>query len=117
MLYSILIYAPEERVAALTQLEDDEHVERHLRIQEQLKVRGQLGPVVRLERTATAKHLRTDGVHTLVDGPFAETKEQLLGFYIVDCESQDEALEIARSLPSLGSVFEVRPVKRYFPNA
>jgi hypothetical protein len=116
MLYSILIYVAEDRVAALTQTEDDEHIERHLRLQERLKAHGKLGPAVRLERTSTAKHLRTDGVHTVVDGPFAETKEQLLGFYIVDCESQDEALEIARSMPSIGTVFEVRPVKRYFPN-
>lgn len=116
MLYSILIYVAEDRVAALTQAEDDEHIERHLRIHEQLKAQGKLGPCVRLQGTATAKHLRTDGVHTIVDGPFAETKEQLLGFYIVDCESQEEALELAASLPSLGSVFEVRPVKRFFPS-
>jgi hypothetical protein len=115
MLYSILIYVDENKVAALTQREDDEHIERHLKIQEQLRARGKLGPAVRLEATRTAKQLRTEGDAQVVDGPFAETKEQLLGFYMVDCESQDEALDIARSLPSLGTIFEVRPVKRFFP--
>jgi len=115
MLYSILIYAPEEAVAALTPEEDEAHVARHLLIHDQLAARGKLGPVVRLMPTATACHVRTAGTPTVVDGPFAETKEQLLGLYIVDCESQEEAVGIARSLPSLGSIFEVRPVRRYFP--
>jgi hypothetical protein len=114
MLYSILIYVAEDKVAALSPADDDEHIERHMKIQERLRALGKLGPAVRLERTSTAKHLRTAGAE-VVDGPFSETKEQLLGFYIVDCESELEALEIARSLPSLDTVFEIRPVKRYFP--
>jgi hypothetical protein len=114
MLYSILIYVDENKVAALTPREDDEHIERHLKIQAQLRARGKLGPSVRLEATRTAKYVRTEGEAQVIDGPFAETKEQLLGFYIVDCESQDEALDIAKSLPSLGTIFEVRPVKRIF---
>jgi len=116
MLYSILIYASEEAVSALTPEEDEAHVARHLLIHDQLAARGKLGPVVRLMPTTTACHVRTEGATTVVDGPFAETKEQLLGLYIVDCESQEEAVGIARSLPSLGSIFEVRPVRRYFPS-
>jgi hypothetical protein len=114
MLYSILIYVDESKVAAMTQAEDDDHIARHLQIHEKLRARGKLGPVVRLQDTSTAKQLRTDGQPYVVDGPFAETKEQLLGFYIVDCDTEDEALDIARSLPSLGTVFEIRPVKRAF---
>jgi hypothetical protein len=113
-MYSILIYVDENKVAALTPAEDDDHIARHMKIQEQWRARGKLGPAVRLERTATAKHLHTLDGH-VTDGPFAETKEQLLGFYIVDCETEDEALDFARSLPNLGTVFEIRPVKRYFP--
>jgi len=115
MLYSILIYVAEDKVAALSPADDDSHIERHMRIQERLRTLGKLGPAVRLEPTSTAEHVRTAGGTEVVDGPFAETKEQLLGFYIVDCESGDEALDIARSLPSLDTVFEIRPVKRYFP--
>jgi hypothetical protein len=115
MLYSILIYVNEDAVDAMTQAEEDEHISRHLRIHEQLAAHGKLGPVVRLMPTGTAKQLRTAASATVMDGPFAETKEQLLGFYVVDCESEEEALGVARSLPSLGTIFEVRPVQLYFP--
>lgn len=116
MLYSILIYVSEDVVDAMTQQEEDAHIAQHLQLHEKLAARNKLGPVVRLEPTRTAKQLRTAGAPLVVDGPFAETKEQLLGFYIVDCESSAEALEIARTLPSVGSIFEIRPVKLYFPD-
>jgi hypothetical protein len=115
VLYSILIYVAEDAVAALTPGEDDAHVAKHLKIHEQLAATGKLGPVARLMETSTAKHLRTTGTPMVIDGPFAETKEQLLGFYIVDVESEQEALDIARSLPRIDTVFEIRPVKLYFP--
>ena len=98
MLYSILIYASEDIVGAMTQEEDDAHVARHLKVHERLNARGKLGPVVRLMPTVTACQLRTAGEPLVLDGPFAETKEQLLGLYIVDCDSRDEALDVARSL-------------------
>lgn len=116
MLYSILIYAPEDRVDAMTPAEDAAHIAQHLLLHEKLVAQNQLGPAVRLMSTSTAVQVRTDGQPLLTDGPFAETKEQLLGFYIVDCETLEAAVEIARSLPSIGSVFEVRPVKLYFPD-
>ena len=115
MLYSILIYVPEDEVAALTPEQDDDHVARHLKIHEQLAANGKLGPVVRLMPTHTARQLRTAGKPMLVDGPFAETKEQLLGFYVVDVESYEEAEAVARSLPSVNTVFEIRPVRLFFP--
>lgn len=115
MLYSILIYVDEDAVAALGKEQEDAHVARHLKIHEKLAAQGKLGPVVRLMPTSTAVQLRTAGGPLLVDGPFAETKEQFLGFYIVDCDSKEEAVEIARSLPSIGTVFEIRPVKLFFP--
>ena len=114
MLFSILIYVDESKVDAMTSAEEEAHIEGHLRIHEPLRARGKLGPVMRLEGTKKAKHLRTDGEARVLDGPYAETKEQLLGFYIVDCDSIDEALDIARTLPSVGTIFEVRPVKRAF---
>jgi len=116
MLYSILIYAPEDQVNALTQAEDDEHIQRHMRLHEDLVAQNRLGPVIRLMPTTSAVQVRTDGQPLLTDGPFAETKEQLLGLYVVDCESLEAAVEIARSLPSVNSVFEVRPVRLYFPD-
>lgn len=115
MLYSILIYVAEDAVAAMGKEQEDAHVAQHLKIHEKLAAKGKLGPVVRLMPTATAVQLRTAGGPMIVDGPFAETKEQFLGFYIVDCDSTEEAIEIARSLPSIGTVFEIRPVKLFFP--
>lgn len=115
MLYSILIYVAEDEVAALTPEQDEDHVSRHLKIHEQLSARGKLGPVVRLMPTRTAKQVRTAGRQVVVDGPFAETKEQLLGFYVVDCESYEEAEALARSLPSVNTIFEIRPVRLFFP--
>jgi hypothetical protein len=118
MLYSILIYASEDLVGAMTSEEDEAHVAQHLLLHEKLAARGKLGPVVRLMPTTTAVQVRTAAVGEplIIDGPFAETKEQLLGFYMVDCESLEEAIDVARSLPSVNSVFEVRPVKLYFPD-
>ena len=63
--------------------------------------------------TTAATTLRKDQEPPLVvDGPFAETKEQLLGFYIVDCQSLDEALGFARELAAAnpGGAYEIRPV-------
>ena len=115
MLYSILIYVPEDLVDAMSDEEVDAHIDKHLRIHDQLRAQDRLGPVVRLMPTTTAVQLRTSNTPHVVDGPFAETKEQLLGFYIVDCESLEAAIEVARSLPSVRTIFEIRPVKLYFP--
>lgn len=115
MLYSILIYVPEDLVDAMSGEEMDAHVAKHLRVHDQLSAQGRLGPVVRLMPTTTAVQLRTSGKPHVIDGPFAETKEQLLGFYIVDCKTLEEAIEVARSLPSVRTIFEIRPLKLFFP--
>ena len=68
-----------------------------------------------LHPTSTSKTVRfqNDQVSLTTDGPFAETKEQLGGFYIIDCQSEAEALEMAAKLPvGVGSV-EVRPVMEF----
>ena len=71
-----------------------------------------------LELPSTAKTLRLeeDGSHPVTDGPFAETKEQLGGFCLIDCAGLDEALEWARKVPlNPGSKLEVRQVKDLTP--
>jgi hypothetical protein len=114
MLYSILIYDMDDAVAAMSKEEDEAIMAKHLAVHEKLADAGRLGPVVRLKLSSTAKTYRPRR-KTVTDGPFAETKEQLLGLYVVECPSIDEAVEIARSLPVLNSIFEIRPVERYFP--
>ena len=69
--------------------------------------------MARLLPTTAATTLRKDQEPPLVvDGPFAETKEQLLGFYIIDCQSLDEAIETSRELAraNMGGSYEIRPV-------
>ena len=69
-----------------------------------------------LQRTPTATTVRQqDGKALTTDGPFAETKEQLGGFYMIDCEDLDQAIEAASRMPALerGSSIEVRPILEF----
>jgi hypothetical protein len=67
-----------------------------------------------LQPTATATTVRVrDGERMLTDGPYAETKEQLGGYYLLDCKDLDEALAWAKRIPMPGGVVEVRPVMDY----
>jgi len=115
MLYSILIYVPEDLVDAMSKEEEESHIARHLQVHDKLSAEGRLGPCVRLMPTTTAVQYRTSSTAHVVDGPFAETKEQLLGSFLVDCKSLEEAIDVARSLPSVRTIFEIRPVKLFFP--
>jgi hypothetical protein len=118
MLYAILCYDHEDVVGAWTKAEDDAVMAKLAVVQQKLARQGKLGPVARLKGTKAAKTLRKSAQGLIVDGPFAETKEQLLGFYVVDCATIDEALETARALalanPSKGS-YEIRPVSVFRP--
>ena len=63
--------------------------------------------------TATTVKLEPSGDHIVTDGPFAETKEQLGGYYLLDCKDLDEALAWAKKVPMPGGTVEVRPVMDY----
>jgi hypothetical protein len=120
MLYAILCYNHEEITSAWTREDDDRCMAQLMAVQEPLKQQGKLGPVARLLPTSAATTLRkTKDEPLVIDGPFAETKEQLLGFYVVDVDSLDEALGIARDLAdanlSPGS-YEIRPIMTFMPN-
>ena len=86
----------------------------HFSVQEKLAAAGKLGPVVRLMPTTTAMTVRSGDQPLMLDGPFAETKEQLLGFYVVDCESLEEVLAIAKELTIKPGAMEVRPIMHFF---
>ena len=114
MLYAILCYASEDVVCAWSKEQDDKVMADLLVVQQKYAKAGKLGPVARLLPTTAATTLRkVKGEPVVFDGPFAETKEQFLGFYTVDCDSLDEAVAFARELsdanPSGGS-YEIRPV-------
>lgn len=120
MLYAILCYNAEDVVGAWSKEEDDATMARLAVVQERLAKEGRLGPVARLLPTTSATTLRKGAEPIIMDGPFAETKEQFLGFYVVDCATLEEALEIAKELavanPGTGS-YEIRPVGVFFPGA
>jgi hypothetical protein len=121
MLYAILCYNHEEITSAWTKEEEDQCMAQLLAVQEPLKQQGKLGPVARLLPTSSATTLRKTGNEALViDGPFAETKEQLLGFYVVDVASLDEALDLARDLAKANlsqGAYEIRPIQLLLPSA
>ncbi|MBB2686705.1 UNVERIFIED_ORG: hypothetical protein GGD47_004319 [Rhizobium etli] len=119
MLYAILCYAHEETVFAWTEEEEAAVMERLYAVQEPLAKAGKLGPVGRLMPTTAATTVRKGKDEPLViDGPFAETKEALLGFYVVDFETLDEAVAFSKQLSSVnpGSTsYEIRPFYVFRP--
>lgn len=115
MQYAILCYDNEAVVEAWTQAKDDEVIAKHHAVEHDLAKKGRLGPVLRLLPTHAAMTVRSGDQPIVFDGPFAETKEQLLGLWIIDADSDEEALSTAKKLASHKSTgsLEVRPL-RYF---
>jgi hypothetical protein len=116
MLYSLLCYNKEDVVWSWSREEDDAVMGRLSVVHEKLVKEGKLGPSLRLLPTTAAATLRGSMV---IDGPFAETKEQLLGFYVIDVENLDAALDVAKELSAANptSVYEVRPIALFVPDA
>ena len=117
MLYAILAYHVEAEVQSWTPEEDAAVMTDLLKLHDGLYRDRSLGPAARLGATQKARTLRGPGAGVAIDGPFAETKEQLLGFYVVDCANEDAAIELARSLRRVNpsAVYEIRPVSLYLP--
>lgn len=116
MQYAILCYNAEDSVGAWTKAQDDAVMEKLMVVQKKLASEGRLGPVARLLPTTTATTLRKDREPALVlDGPFAETKEQLLGFFIIEAENLDQAIATAKELGQAnpGGAYEIRPLRLF----
>src|SRR4051794_26127329 len=117
MLYAILAYHVEADVMSWTPEQDAAVMSDLHRVHDRLEQEQRLGPAARLGATKKARTLRGPGAGVVIDGPFAETKEQLLGFYVVDCADADAALAVARDLrqvnPTAG--YEIRPIALYMP--
>jgi hypothetical protein len=112
MRYALLINTEDKRQAEMTEAEAGEQMARYMAFGEEMGARGVLLTGERLKPAATATTVRVrEGDVLTSDGPFAETKEQLAGFYLVECKDLDEAIEVASKIPGAaqGSV-EVRPV-------
>jgi hypothetical protein len=117
MLYAILAYHVETEVMGWTPQEDASVMAGLNRAHDRINQNGKLGPAARLSTTKKARTLRGPGAGIVVDGPFAETKEQLLGFYVVEFESEDAATAAARELRKAnpGAVYEIRPIALFLP--
>lgn len=119
MIYAILAYHEEGVVESWTEEEDAALMAELLQVNERLVREKHLGPAARLGPTRRAVTLRGKGDGMITDGPFAETKEQLLGFYLVDFPTIEAAVEAARELRRVNptAVYEIRPVSLYRPGA
>ena len=119
MLYAILCYDSEAVVSSWSKEKDDQVMANLLEVQSKLAAQGRLGPVARLLPTTAATTIRKGKEPIIMDGPFAETKEQLLGFYVIECATLDEALETAKDLAKASGsagAFELRPLQYFAPN-
>ena len=117
MLYAILAYHVEDEVTSWSPEEDAALMLDLNKVHERLNKEGRMGPAARLGATNGACVLRGPGKGFVTDGPFAESKEQLLGFYVIDCADRDAAIDAARDLRQANpsAMYEIRPVKLYRP--
>lgn len=112
MQYMLLIYGSEERWASLSEDELQAVYAEYGKLSEDLRERGAYIDGSELQPVTTATSVRVrDGETVVTDGPFAETKETLGGYYLIEAESLDEAIEWASRIPSArAGTVEVRPV-------
>jgi hypothetical protein len=113
MKYALLIYGDESAWADMTPEDSARVMDAYNRFGEEAGDRIQAGDGLQGTATATTVRVR-DGERLLTDGPFAETREQLGGFYVIEAGSLDEALDWAAKIPgALNGSVEVRPVMDY----
>jgi hypothetical protein len=117
--YAILAYHQEGVVQSWTEDEDKALMADLMTVHERLVEQKQLGPAARLGPTQQAVTLRGKDHSLITDGPFAETKEQLLGLYVVDFPTIEGAIAAARDLGKANptAVYEIRPIMLYIPGA
>jgi hypothetical protein len=115
MKYLLTLYNDETRYAELSPEQLQEGMKRWDAFTTEVKDAGAFLGGEGLEPTAlaTTVQIQPSGDPIVTDGPFAETKEQLGGFYLLDCENLDEAIAWARKIPMPGGKVEVRPVMDY----
>jgi len=112
--YMLLIYDDEAQRANASEAEMGGLMQEYFAFSDSLTQRGAMKDAAPLDPISTARTVRVrDGRALVVDGPFAETKEQLGGYYLIDVETLDEALEWAARIPSakVGQPVEVRPLQ------
>jgi hypothetical protein len=122
MKYLCIVYNDEEKLRAMFASEFESFSDEHVALDEELKKSGHSIVAEALQPAHTARTVRIrNGKLSTTDGPFAETKEQLGGIYLIEAADMDEAIQVAARIPSaqIGSI-EVRPVwelRRHEPRA
>lgn len=112
MKYILLVYHNEEDFAALGEPTHGSMLDESIQLARQVSSHGQY-LAAPLQSTATATCIRVRGQKTVVtDGPYAETREQLAGYFLIDAKSLDHAIDIAAKVPGakIGTI-EIRPIK------
>lgn len=113
MRYLCLIYHSEEIGAQMSEEENQERINAYWAFNGEMEQRGLLLGGEALQPTSVATTVRVNAANQTLttDGPFAETKEQLGGFYLLDCADLDEAIECAAKIPDAkGGSIEIRPI-------
>ncbi len=114
MKYLCLVYSEEDKLHSLPESPKDAEC---LAYDQKIQASGHwiAGEALQPVRTATTVRVR-NGKTTVTDGPFAETKEQLAGFWLIDARDLDDAIQVAAGIPAarVGSI-EVRPLRRLEP--
>lgn len=115
MKYALLIYQNEAEMAQLTETEQNDLITAHWVYVTELEAAGAILGGQALRPTMTAKSVRLRQGSTLTtDGPFAETKEQLGGFYLIEAASEAEAIQWAAKIPDVATgTIEIRPVMEF----
>ncbi len=118
MRYMMLIYSREADRDSLPDEERRKDMEGHLAVMDETAKRGILVAVSPLARTSAATTVRVhQGKVLTTDGPYAETKEQLAGYYVLDCENLDEAIAWAARIPTcchgMEGCVEIRPLQEF----
>jgi len=120
MLYALLCYGSEDEVASWTPEQEQDVMSRCVLAEDEMALFGARGPALRLMPTTTAITLRPGAEPKMLDGPFEETREQLLGMWLYDCNSLADAMEAARLLAKARGMdagsLEVRPVAQFEDN-
>lgn len=113
MEYLLLIYANEQEDPAQGTPEGDAFMQNYFKFTEEVKERTLGSNALQPISTATSVRVRNGKTET-IDGPFAETKEQLGGYYLLDCEDLDQAIEYASRIPSAAhGTIEIRPIMKF----
>ena len=116
MKYAIFCYQAEGDVCAMSKEQDAAMMSDLAKAQDSIGRKIKFGPSARLMPTTAATTVREGREIVVLDGPFAETKEQLLGFYVLECDSLQQAIDAAKELAGprmaagLSGALEIRPV-------